>query len=191
MVESHENLVGLATGGDVRAFDALVSAHQDRVYALAYRMLGDSEDAADIQQETFLKAWRNLRAFRGESQFSTWLHRITVNLCLSRKRRKGLNVEPLEDHTFLQSPEPGPVACLERTETAATVRRVIDAMPGHYRVLIVLREMEDRSYEEIAGILDCSVESVRTRLHKARKLLREKIRPYIEEETAWSTSATL
>ena len=184
MTESCENLVRLATKGDVRAFDALVSLHQDRVYALAYRMLGDAEDAADVQQETFLQAWRNLRKFRGEAEFSTWLHRITVNLCLSRKRRNEIASEPLDDHALVYSTEPGPVACLERTETIATVRRVLDAMPAHYRLLIVLRDMEGRSYEETAGILRCSIESVRTRLHKARKLLREKMRPYIEEENA-------
>jgi len=184
LAESCENLVGPATRGDVRAFDALVSLHQDRVFALAYRMLGDSEDAADVQQETFLQAWRNLRKFRGEAEFSTWLHRITVNLCLSRKRRKVIVSEPLDDHVLVRSPDPGPVACLERTETIATVRRVLDAMPAHYRVLIVLRDMEGRSYEETACVLGCSVESVRTRLHKARKLLREKMRPYIEEEDA-------
>lgn len=190
MSESCENLVELAKAGDLRAFDALVSLHQNQVHALAYRILGHDEDAADVQQETFVQAWRNLRKFRRESQFSTWLHRITVNLCLSRKRRREISCEPLEDHLCLRSPEPSPAACLERTEDAAAVRRVIDAMPGHYRVLIVLREMEERSYDEIAEILGCSIESVRTRLHKARKLLREKMRPYIEEENAWSTSAT-
>ena len=190
MADSSQNQVELARTGDTCAFDALVCLHQDRVFALAYRMLGNAEDAADVQQETFLQAWRNLRKFRGNSQFSTWLHRITVNLCLSRKRRKGISVEPLEDHVFLQSTEPGPVSCLEQTETVATVRRVLNTLPGHYRVLIVLREMEERSYDEIAEILGCSIESVRTRLHKARKLLREKMRPYIEEENAWSTSAT-
>mgnify|MGYP003768735877 CR=1 FL=1 len=85
--ESCENLVELAKAGDVRAFEALVPLHQDRVHALAYRMLGNAEDVADVQQETFVNAWRNLRKFRRESQFSTWLHRITVNLCLSRIRR--------------------------------------------------------------------------------------------------------
>ncbi len=190
MRESCDNLVELAKAGDLRAFDALVSLHQDRVHALAYRMLGHEDDAADVQQETFVQAWKNLRKFRGNSQFSTWLHRITVNLCLSRKRRKAIISEPLEEHLRLHSSEPGPAACLEQTETIATVRRVLDNLPVHYRVLIVLREMEERSYDEIAEVLGCSIESVRTRLHKARKLLREKMRPYIEEENAWSTSAT-
>lgn len=183
MSESCENLVNLAKTGDLGAFDALVSLHQDRVHALAYRILGNAEDAADVQQETFLLAWRNLSKFRREAQFSTWLHRITVNLCLSRKRRKSFVSEPLEEQT-MRSYEPGPVACLERTETIMTVRKVLNGMPAHYRTLIVLRDMEERSYDEIAGILDCSIESVRARLHNARKLLREKMRPFIEEEYA-------
>lgn len=88
MSETCDDLVELAKSGDLAAFDRLVSLHQERVFALACRILGSVEDASDIQQETFIRAWSSLRKFRHDASFSTWLHRITVNLCLSRKRRR-------------------------------------------------------------------------------------------------------
>ncbi len=178
MSKSDESLVQSAKRGDVEAFDKLVALHQERVHALAYRILGNLEDAADVQQETFIRAWRNLRKFRGEAQFSTWLHRITVNLCLSMKRRR----HPLAGESFVEGAYVGhgAVACREKTETIATMRKVLAAMPAHHRILVVLRDMEGRSFEEIAEILQCSVESIRTRLCRARRMLRERMRPYIE-----------
>jgi len=175
-----DNLVELAKGGNAVAFEQLISIHQDRVYALAYRILGNPEDAADIQQETFIRAWQSLRRFRQEASFTTWLHRITVNLCLSMKRRKDYAPhEPWDED--LHSSQSGAVACRERTEEVIALRTVLAAMPDHHRVLIVLRDMEGRSYDEIAGILGCSVESVRSRLCRARSLLRERMRPYLED----------
>ena len=173
-------LVALARGGDLAAFDELVSTHQERVYALAFRMLGSSEDAADVQQETFIKAFQSVGKFRGDAAFSTWLHRITVNLCSSRKRY----VLPLQlvaagESLRTWSRAHDTAVCVEESVTAAAVRKVLAAMPPHYRTLVVLRDMEERSFEEIAALLGCSVESARMRLCKARKLLREKLRPYL------------
>lgn len=182
MSASERELVELAQQGEVEAFDKLVGLHQDRVYALAYRMLGNRDDAADVQQETFLRTWRGLRRFRSDAKFGTWLHRITVNLCLSRKRRKDRIVQ-LDEHMERRLVSTGNMnACLERSETAAALRNVIATMPGHYRALIVLRDVEERSFDEIAEILRCSVGSVRVRLCKARKVLRERMRPYLAEE---------
>lgn len=180
---SDEELVERAKSGDVQAFDALVGLHQNRVFSLAYRMLGNADDAADVQQETFVRAWQSLRSFRLEAAFSTWLHRIAVNRCLSRKRRR--QDEPME--AFMEdglslSVEPGGVACLERAETGAMVRKVVGGLPPHYRALIVLREIEQRPFEEVAEILGCSVASARTRSSTARKLLRERLEPYLAEE---------
>jgi RNA polymerase sigma-70 factor, ECF subfamily len=180
---SDEELVGRAQSGDGEAFDTLISLHQNRVFALAYRMLGNAEEAADVQQETFIQAWRSLRKFRGQAAFSTWLSKIAINQCLSRKRRR--QTEPLEQYMLddLREPsETGSVACLERAETAAMVRKVTAALPAHYRALIVLREIEERPMDEVAQILGCSVASARTRLTRARKLLRERLEPYLAEE---------
>jgi RNA polymerase sigma-70 factor, ECF subfamily len=175
-----ENLVELAKDGNSIAFDQLIAQHQERVYALAYRILGNPEDAADIQQETFVRAWQHLRKFRHDASLSTWLHRIVVNLCLSMKRRKDYAVHEQWDED-IHTPGSGASACPERTEEVIALRRVLAAMPGHHRVLIVLRDMEGRSYDEIAGILGCSVESVRSRLCRARGILRERMRPYLED----------
>jgi RNA polymerase sigma-70 factor (ECF subfamily) len=174
-----ENLVELAKDGNSIAFDQLIAQHQERVYALAYRILGNPDDAADIQQETFVRAWQHLRKFRRDAAFSTWLHRITVNLCLSMKRRKDYAPHEQWDED-IHTPDSG-AACPERTEEVIALRRVLAAMPGHHRVLIVLRDMEERTFEEIADILGCSVISARTRLCKARALLRERMRPYLED----------
>ena len=181
--ESCEKLVESAKKGDVEAFDKLVFLHQDQVYARAYRILGNAEDSADVQQETFIHAWRNLRKFRQEAQFSTWLHRIAVNLCLSMRRRKGyMSQESLVEELHIQSATLNPAACHERAEALAALRRVLAGMPTHYRILLVLRDMEERSFREIAEILGCSVASARTRLCKARNMLRARMRPYIVEE---------
>lgn len=176
-------LVALAQRGDLEAFDELVSLHQDRVFALAYRMLGNADDAGDIQQDTFVRAWRSLRKFRGNAAFPTWLHRITVNLCISQKRRRAdVQMEPGWEAELTRADEPSAVACLEKAEAAVVVGKVLAALPAHYRVLVVLREMEERPFEEIAEILGCSIQSARVRASKARKLLRERMRPYLAED---------
>lgn len=174
-----EKLVEMARDGNSIAFDQLIAQHQERVFALAFRILGNAEDAADIQQETFVRAWQNLRKFRQDAAFSTWLHRITVNLCLSQKRHSDrMTYEPLveEMHVSAESSSDS----LERTEEVVVLRKVLAAMPAHYRVLLVLRDMEGRSYEEIADVLGSSVESIRSRMCRARSLLRERMRPYLE-----------
>jgi RNA polymerase sigma-70 factor (ECF subfamily) len=157
--------------------------HQNRVKTLAYRILGNEEDAADIQQETFISAWKNLRKFRGDADIATWLHSITVNLCISWKRRRDRVVcEPEIEDLACDTPSLSPTSVIERTERIQTVRRILSAMPAHYRVLIVLRDMEERSFEEIAAIMGCSEGSVRSRLCRARSLFREKMLPYLTEE---------
>lgn len=180
MSYSEIQLLELAKSGDVQAFDGLVAAHQDRVYRLAYRMLGNSEDAADVQQESFVKAWQSLRKFRQNAAFSTWLHRITVNLCISRKRVRSVEEYQLDENMHAASPSM--VSQIERTETALQVRKVLAAMPAHHRAPIVLRDLEERSFEEVAEIFGCSIESARTRVCKARKLFRERMLPYLAEE---------
>lgn len=165
------------------AFDQLVARHQSRAYALAYRIMWNGDDAADVQQETFVRAWRSLRKFRCEAEFATWLHRITVNLCLSMKRKsENSRTEPLVEDRLRYSSQPAGAVCMEATETALALRKAIGAMPNHYRAMLVLREIEGRCFEEIGRILGCSAQSARVRACKARKLLRDRMRPYLEEE---------
>ena len=172
-------LVSQAQAGDTTAFDELVARRQERVFALAYSMLGSPDDAADVQQETFLRAWNKLKSFRGDSAFSTWLHRITVNLCLSRKRRRSLVDETV---AFDEETHAAHEDCIGAADTAMAVAKALAELPARYRALIVLREIEGRPLDEIAQITGGSVASMRTRLCRARKLLREKLRPYLEEE---------
>ena len=180
---SDTELVSRAQSGDLSAFDGLINLHQDRVFALAYRMLGNSEDAGDVQQETFIQAWRNLHRFRGDAALSTWLHRITVNICLSRRRRpEPVQLEPAVEERLSANDQPNGVACLVKAEQALMVRKVIAGLPAHYRALVVLREIEERSFEEVARIIGCTPASARTRASKARKLLRERLQPYLSEE---------
>lgn len=180
---SDTELVARAQSGDPNAFDGLINLHQDRVFALAYRMLGNAEDAADVQQETFVQAWKNMHRFRGDAALSTWLHRITVNICLSRRRRpEPVQLEPAVEERLSSSDQSNGVSCLINAETALMVRKVIAGLPPHYRALVVLREIEERSFEEVAQIIGCSPASARTRASKARKLLRERLLPYLSEE---------
>ena len=180
---SDDELVLRAQAGSLSAFDELIARHQDRVFALAFRILGNAEDAADVQQETFVKVWVSIGKFRGHAAFSTWTHRITVNLCLSRKRKKDWSEKPEqldeERHYALAQRS---TSCIERLETSIVVREALAAIPTRQRTLIVLRDLEGRSFEEIAEIVGGSTDSVRTRLSRARKLLREKMRPYLEGE---------
>lgn len=183
LAKSDRDLVELARSGNLEAFDELVMHHQERVFALAYRMLGNPEDARDVQQETFVRAWKYLSKFRGDAEFSTWLHRITVNLCLSVRKKVEINAcEPLFEDNLNHSYEHSGIATMEAAETAITIRKVMAAMPSHYRALLVLREIEGRCFEEIARIIGCSEQSARTRASKARKMLRERMRPYLGED---------
>lgn len=181
MPDSERDLVANAQSGSLEAFDELVALHQGQVYALARRMLGNHDDAADVQQETFVRAWSYLKSFRGNSEFATWLHRITVNLCLSRRRRV-ITLDESFLHEQPTQPRDLPIACLERAETAAHLRKALTGMPAHYRALIVMREIEGRPFEEVARILHCSVGSARSRAYKARNMLRERMRPFLAEE---------
>lgn len=188
MTGSDPDLVARAQSGSLEAFDQLVSIHQARVYALARRILEDHEDAADVQQETFIRAWRSIARFRRDSEFATWLHRIAVNLCLSRKKRKRQTTTVPFDEDIGprgatwegEAPsEPSAVKLIERSELATQVRRVMQAIPAHYRVILVLREIEGRPFEEIARILECSEQSARVRAFRARQMLRERMQPYL------------
>jgi RNA polymerase sigma-70 factor (ECF subfamily) len=168
-----------AKAGDADAFDCLVSMHQKRVFAFAYRMLANREDAADIVQETFVRAWRSLGKFRMDAGFSTWICKIAVNLCISFRRRSKPKVVPFDDELIDHSET---AACDDRVATAVVVRSAIASLGAHYRALIILREIEGRSFEDISEILGCSVGSARSRCCRARQMLRDKLRVCLKEE---------
>ncbi len=178
--EQEAQIVQRVLQGDVNAFEKLVLEYEKSVYAITQRMTGNAEDAADMTQETFIKAYNSLSSFRGDSKFSVWLYRIATNVCLdflrsrSRKPTVSLSVEDddgeeveLDIADESQSPE----RLLERGLTRDAVRRGLDALSPEYRQILLLREIQGLSYEEIADVLTLEVGTVKSRIFRARKRL--------------------
>ncbi len=167
-------------GGDVNAFETLVLSYEKNVYNLALRMVKNPEDAADMAQEAFIRAYNSLASFRGESKFSVWLYRIVSNVCLdflrsrSRHPTVSLSVENDEgEETELDIPDESqsPEALLERRLTRDSVRRGLDALSEEYRQILLLREIQGLSYDEIAETLSMELGTVKSRIFRARKKL--------------------
>jgi RNA polymerase sigma-70 factor, ECF subfamily len=159
--------------GDPSAFEALVRKYQDRIYNLCLYMLQDPQDAQDAAQDVFLKAYRGLKDFRPDSSIYTWLYRIAVNACLDYKkksRRQAFRSEPLTQD--LPSDEPFPEQVYESREIPHSVRLALQKLPEKLRAAILLREIEELSYEEIAKVLGTSVGTVKSRISRGREELR-------------------
>ncbi len=178
--EEEARCIRRVLGGDANAFEALVSAYETNAYRLALRTLGSAEDAEDVTQEAFLKAYRSLESFRLDSSFSVWLYRIVSNLCLDLLRRRqrrpesSLSVEDDEgEESELELPDESlsPEKLLERKLTREAVRRGLEALPDDYRQILLLRELEGLSYEEIGAALSLEAGTVKSRIFRARKKL--------------------
>lgn len=165
--------------GDPRAFEDLVTAYQHRVFAVAYRMLGSRAEAEEAAQEVFLRAHRGLADFRGEAKLSTWLYAITSRFCLSRLASGQARFERARrDQAVLAdlpSPDGGAPEVLERREAEATLHRAIAELAEDRRIMVVLRDLEGLSYDEIAESLGLTLGTVRSRLHRARMELKERL----------------
>jgi RNA polymerase sigma-70 factor (ECF subfamily) len=168
-----EDLVARHLSGDGAAFATLVQRHERRVYNLALRMTGREEDARDATQDAFLTALRKLSSFRGEAAFTTWMHRVTVNASydlLRKRRRAPLLNAPREEG--LGPPEPSPVPDpSDAVDLSIDVRRALLAVPEDYRVAMVLHDVQDLPYDEVAAILGVPVGTVKSRLHRGRVAL--------------------
>jgi RNA polymerase sigma-70 factor (ECF subfamily) len=193
-VEAERALVERAAGGDGAAFETLVLRYQDRVYGLALRLTGAPEEAEDVTQEAFLRAYKGLAAFGGRSSFYTWLFRITFNAAHSEVRRLGRRHErekvlPIgaaadEDDDARQNPgvadppsrEADPAAAVETADSAERVRRAIDGLEPDHRAVVVLRDVEGLSYEEIAEVVGASRAAVKSRIHRARETLASRLK---------------
>jgi RNA polymerase sigma-70 factor (ECF subfamily) len=153
--------------GNDQAFGTLMARHERRVYNLAYRMLGNSEDARDATQDAFLSCFRHLSAFRGDSAFSTWIHRIAVNACYDALRRRrdttSLDDRPVEPGSFPDH--------ADQTGTAIDIQRALSSVPPDFRVVVVMHEVQDMPLEDIASILAVPVGTVKSRLHRGRVAL--------------------
>jgi RNA polymerase sigma-70 factor (ECF subfamily) len=171
--ERDEVLVRRYLDGDATAFAGLVERHQTRVFNLALRILGDPEDARDAAQETFLTALRKLSQFRGEAAFTTWLHRVAVNACYDSLRAKGRRpmLHAVADPTA--PPPEGPPVPDHADEAAGSidVARALREIPDEYRVAVVLADVQDLPYDEIAKVLDIPVGTVKSRVHRGRVAL--------------------
>lgn len=167
------HLVTRASAGQVDAFEELVRRHRDRVHRVALRLLDDEREAEDAAQDAFVQAWRSLGSFRGDSAFTTWLYRITVNRCLNMRRGRRLTVPLAGDQ---QSRQPSTPDVVESRLELADVRRAIAQLTPEQRAALVLRELEGCTYEELANVLQCSVSAVKSRLHRARLELLNAVR---------------
>jgi RNA polymerase sigma-70 factor (ECF subfamily) len=173
--ERGAELVARARRGDPSAFEEIVREHQHRVYNLAYRMLRRHEDAEDVTQEAFLRAFEGMPRFRGEAALGTWISRIAANLCLSWLRSKARRVEVSVDAVAVvgEREEAGDAG---RDELVRATRGAIARLPPKYRVAVVAHYLEGRSYEEAARVVGVPVKTFKTRLYRARKLLRRMLR---------------
>ena len=179
-----KQIIEQVLAGDNNAFGALVERYQNRVYNLALRMCGNRDDAFDLSQEAFFRAWRSLEGFQFESAFSTWLFRLTANVCLdwlrARKRRPTVSLTTVDDEeetVELELPDPakGPEALLLAAEDRAALARAMNQLPVEYRQILTMRAINDLSYTEIAEILQIKEGTVKSRLSRARLALRNKL----------------
>jgi RNA polymerase sigma-70 factor (ECF subfamily) len=182
-------LVKKVQQGDSRSFDLLVLKYQHRVMSIVSRFVNDQAEAQDVSQETFIKAYRAINNFRGDSAFYTWLYRIAVNTAknhlMAKKRRPGSDYQIDDDESsadvveLLQDNE-SPEASLTREELKGVVNSALDSLSEELKTAITLREFDGFSYEEIAGILDCPVGTVRSRIFRAREVIDKHVRDFMQ-----------
>jgi len=178
---SETQLIARAQQGDEGAFAALFEAHKRRVYSLCLRMTGNTAEAEDLTQEVFLQLFRKISTFRGESAFSTWLHRLAINVVLMHLRKKGLQQVSLDEvDTSQDEPVKRDYGDEDRRLMGSIDRislsRAIAELPPGYRTVFVLHDIEGYEHNEIAEIMNCSVGNSKSQLHKARMKLREGLR---------------
>jgi RNA polymerase sigma-70 factor, ECF subfamily len=175
---SEAEAIARAKQGDAEAFECLYNLHKRRVYSLCLRMTANTAAAEDLTQEAFLQLFRKIGTFRGESAFSTWLHRMAVNVVLMQLRRKGLPVVPLEDTMESEDEAPrkelgAPDASLSSSLDRLQLRRAVETLPPGYRRIFLLHDVEGYEHNEIAEMVGCSIGNSKSQLHKARMKLRE------------------
>ena len=175
---SEAEAIEKAKQGDADAFEVLYNLHKRRVYSLCLRMTANTAEAEDLAQEAFLQLFRKIATFRGESAFSTWLHRMAVNVVLMQLRKKGLSVVPLEE--TVETEEETPKKELGATDTKLVgsidrlqLERAIERLPPGYRTIFVLHDVEGYEHNEIAEIVGCSIGNSKSQLHKARLKMRD------------------
>src|SRR5271165_5227181 len=172
------DLVRLAQKGGMEAFEELVARHRDKIYARAYSMMRNEDEALDLSQEAWVKGWQRLAQFQGDSSFVTWMTRIVINLCLDQlrkqKRQRAESIEMLDEESggverLMPVNNPNPTAGLERTELRKRIDRALAQLSAEHRTVLVLHEFEELEYKEIAKVMGCSIGTVMSRLFYARR----------------------
>lgn len=173
-MKDQENIIARARRGDADAFEQLVIAYRDQVFRLALRMCGNEADADEVAQEAFLSAWKALPNFRGDSRFSTWLYQLTSHAAIDLMRREKRQITA-EDITEVSAPDPGPSPQqqAERSETRQAVRDAMGQLSPEYRQIVVLRFLQELSYEEIGAVLKLPPGTVKSRLNRAKSQLKD------------------
>lgn len=177
--------------GKSDAFEVLIERHQKRIFNLLYRWLGDVEEASDAAQEVFLAAYRAIQEFRGDALFATWLYRIAINQAMSRRKRLAVDqsrrafdpADPEEAHdplADLPHPGPNPAQEAERKEAHLRIQQGLNSLKEEEALIILLHDLQGLPYEEIARILRLPLGTVKSRLHRARLALKEKLIPYYD-----------
>ena len=183
MDATEKKLIELSVSGDIEAFETLIQSHQKRVYNIALRMTGNPEDAQELAQDAIVRAFTSIGKFRGDSSFSTWLYRITINVCTDflRKRRKttviSMEQGPVsnENNQGIQIEEeaPGPDELAEKKQLKELVREAIDLLSDEHKQVLILRDIMDMSYKEIANTLNVNEGTIKSRLNRARAGLKK------------------
>jgi len=173
-----------AAQGDVGAFEKLILLYQDRVYTHCVNLAGNYDDGQDLAQEVFIRAYRGISNFRGESDFGTWLHKITVNCWINTKKNSRLQLMSIDEPRLgeegdisreIMDDDETPIETLERKEFNEMLRRALDNLTPEYSAVLVLREMEGYSYQEIADITESSLGTVKSRINRAKRDLRQQM----------------
>ena len=170
--------------GDTESFEILVQRHQKATFNLIYRFLGDYDEAAEVAQEVFLSAYKSIHQFRGDAHFSTWLYRIAFNHASSRRKRLNNNLHRdlvFEGTEILADGAIDPATSAERKEVQQCVQRALNTLHPDDAQIILLRDLQDIPYEEIAATLDVPVGTVKSRLHRARQALKSNLAPYFSD----------
>jgi RNA polymerase sigma-70 factor (ECF subfamily) len=180
-----EELVARSIEGDLESFNQLVLRWERPIFALAYRVIGREEDARDVCQETFLRAFRAIKGFKGEAKFSSWLYRIALNLCrdwIRRERRAPLvqapeGLDPMDLAAEIPSPAESLDETVSRREMTSAVARAMAMLPDEQRTAIILKEYHGLTFQEIADLLECPLSTVKTRLYQGLNVLRRELGP--------------
>ena len=184
-----DELVGQVLAGDGATFGEIVQRHEGRLYNTIYRLVGSADDARDLLQDTFVKAYENLKTFRGGSSLYTWLFRIAVNTSLSHRRRRkwvqmsapaGDEDDPNPGNAVADTAAANPADRLITAETEVLVQEAINGLDDEHRTVVVLRDIQHCDYRQIAEILEVPPGTVKSRLHRARMMLRDKLQPLLE-----------